>query len=86
MTRDLIKDRAEENIQNKAHENNRMENRKEGRELEDSMGKPNLCVIGVLEGEKRMGEKQYLMTENFSKLMKDIKLHIQLPTNLKQDK
>lgn len=44
MTRDLIKDRAEENIQNKAHENNRMENRKEGRELEDSMGKPNLCV------------------------------------------
>lgn len=34
-----------------------MENRKEGRELEDSMGKPNLCVTGVLEGEKRMGEK-----------------------------
>ena len=34
-----------------------MENRKEGRELEESMGKPNLCVIGVLEGEKRMRQK-----------------------------
>lgn len=37
MTRDLTRDRAEENIQNKAHENKRVENKEEGRELEDTV-------------------------------------------------
>lgn len=55
--RNLIKDRTEENIQNKAHENTRMENKEEGRELEDAMEKSTLCVTGVLEGEKRIKQK-----------------------------
>lgn len=63
-----------------------MENKEEGKEWEDSVEKPNLHVTGVPEGEKRMAQKQYLMAENFSKLMKDIRSHIQLSTNPKRGK
>lgn len=86
MTKDLIKDRAGEHIQNKAHENKRIENKEEDRALEDTVEKCNLCITGLPEGEKRKEQKYYLMAENFSKLMEDIKLHIQLPTNPKQEK
>lgn len=39
MIRDLIKDRTEENVQNKAHENKRVENKEEGKRIRVYSGK-----------------------------------------------